>query len=417
MNARKRSASIGALLVVALATSIAPASAATTTTRWVDGDGHAGPNGCGSSTTAYKQIQKAVNASNADDTVIVCPGTYRQQVRIRGDRDGLTLKSSTPFGATILTPSSPTEVAGGVFLISVEKVDGVTVRGFKVLARTDGPCDDTDVGILVIGARDTAIRGNRVMAPGTFGPGSSCELGIGIAVSDEIFGGATARSSSALVGFNEVRDAVFGGIIAVGETRMVGIEAVHNSVRAYFHQTTTDFAIESIIGGQFGIGLLGRAKGEVHDNVIQGSTSAPLSGPSFFVGIAIGQAFVKSSGHNGPIDVHDNIVRRVIYGALIQGADQVTVRRNQISNTYYGIWAAQATDSAVRRNTIGAKGGGLLVFGSTDNQVASNAVSGVGGFCYDDSTGGTGTAGTDNHWADNTATAVSNPPGICNGPI
>ena len=146
MDARKRSASIGAVLVAALATRSHPRARRTTTTRWVDGDGRAGPNGCNSSASAYKKIQKAVNASNDDDTVIVCPGTYRQQVRIRGDRDGLTLKSSTPFGATLLTPSSPSEVDGGVFMISVEEVDGVTVRGFKVLARTDGPCDDLDVG-------------------------------------------------------------------------------------------------------------------------------------------------------------------------------------------------------------------------------------------------------------------------------
>ncbi len=240
MNARKRSASIGALLVAALATSIAPASAATTTTRWVDGDGHAGPNGCNSSHSAYKQIQKAVNASNEDDTVIVCPGTYRQQVRIRGDRDGLTLKSSTPFGATILTPSSPEHVDGGVFLVSVEKVDGVTVRGFKVLARTDGPCDDTDVGIFVVAPRKRPSGAIASWPPAAFGPGSSCELGIGIAGRRRVVRDSSARSASALVGFNEVRDAVGGGIIAVGESRMVRIDAVHNSVRAYFHQTTND---------------------------------------------------------------------------------------------------------------------------------------------------------------------------------
>lgn len=256
------------------------------------------------------------------------------------------------------------------------------------------------------------------MAPGSLAPGSDCELGIGIAVADEAFGDASSRSASALVGFNEVRDAVFGGILAVGESRMVRIAAVHNSVRAYFHQSTMVSAIESIVtGGEFGIGLLGRAKGEVRDNVIQGSTSGPVAGPSFFVGIAIGQAFVPSGGHNGPIDIHDNIVRRVVYGAYVVDADQVTFRRNQVTNTYYGVWAQATTDSGFRRNTIAAKYAGLLLLsGSADNQVVSNAVSGVGGFCIDDSSG-SGTAGTDNHWADNTATAGSNPSGICNGPI
>ena len=106
-------------------------------------------------------------------------------------------------------------------------------------------------------------------------------------------------------------------------------------------------------------------------------------------------------------------MRRVGYGALIQQADEVTFRRNQVSNTYYGIWAQAATDSAFRRNSIGAKGVGVLLYDSAGNQVVSNTVSGVGGICVDDSSGGSGTAGTNNHWADNTATVASSPVGIC----
>jgi parallel beta-helix repeat protein len=415
MDAWKRSASLGAVLVATLATSVAPASAATNTTRWVDGDGRAGPSGCDSSASAYKQIQKAVNASNEDDTVIVCPGTYRQQVRIRGDRDGLTLKSSRPFGATLLTPASPNEVDGGVFMVSVEEVDGVTVRGFKVLARTDGPCDDLDVAILVTGSRNAQIRGNRVMAPGTGSSGSGCEMGVGIAVADGVFGIGAPRSASGLVAFNEVRDAAFGGIVGVGQSRLVTLNAIHNSVRAYFHQGAVVTGIAGLSGGEFGIALLGRVKGEIGDNVVQGSTSAPLSGPGWLYGIVVGDAFVMAPTSNGRIDVHDNIVRRVGYGIVVAGADETSVRRNQVTNTYFGLALEGVTDSAFRRNTIGAKGFGILVQGSTGNDLASNTVSGVGGTCIDDSSG-SGTAGTDNHWVDNTATVGSSPTGICSAP-
>ena len=145
--------------------------------------------------------------------------------------------------------------------------------------------------------------------------------------------------------------------------------------------------------------------------------AGPTSGPSFIFGIAIGQAFTGGTpGSGGTIDVHDNIVRRVGYGALLQAADQVTFRRNQVSNTYYGIFAQATTDSAIRRNTIGAKAVGVYLADSADNEVVSNAVSGVGGICYDTSSGGSGTAGTDNHWADNTATVASSPVGICATP-
>ncbi len=78
----------GGTLVLSLASAV-PVAAASSTTRWVDNDGHAGPGGCGGSAVASTSIQSAVTASNADDVVIVCPGTYTEQVRIRGDRDGL----------------------------------------------------------------------------------------------------------------------------------------------------------------------------------------------------------------------------------------------------------------------------------------------------------------------------------------
>ena len=121
-----------------------------------------------------------------------------------------------------------------------------------------------------------------------------------------------------------------------------------------------------------------------------------------------------TSTGNGTIDVHDNVVRRVGYGIAIVGADQIAVRRNQVSNTYYGIAAEVVTDSAIRRNTIGAKGFGLYLQGSAGNDVIANTVSGVGGTCIDDSSG-SGTAGTDNHWADNTATVGSSPTGHLRG--
>ena len=167
MHGWKRLATVGLVTVAALATSMAPASASSGTTRWVDGDGHASRGDCNGSGHAFTSIQAAVDASGRHDTVIVCPGTYREQVTIEGDRDGLTLRSSRSFGATIRTPSALATPYGFSYLVLVNHVDDVTVQGFKTIVRTAAPCTTVQGTIVVMGARRAAIRGNRLLAPGS----------------------------------------------------------------------------------------------------------------------------------------------------------------------------------------------------------------------------------------------------------
>jgi hypothetical protein len=424
MQRSTRLAAASASLVAALVITVAPAGAASkATTRWVDGDGHASPGDCGGSGSAFRHIQAAVTASDAGDTVVVCPGTYTEQVTIQGNRDGLTLKSSRPFGATIKTPTSLDHPYDFTYLVLVNKVDDVTIRGFKTIVRTSAPCDDVDGTIVVVGGRHASIRGNRLLAPGA-GAGQ-CLQSDGIVIVDGT-GPVSARSSSATVGFNEVRDALFIAIGAFGQDRMVDVDIVHNSVRAYFGQgiiIPTSRRSASLgspagapaPGAEFGIALFGRTKGVVRDNVVQGATSAPSGGPTFFAGIGISPSFVMSSVpfSNGPIDVRDNTVRRVVFAIEAQDADRLTIERNGISNAYVGIEVQRLTDSFIRRNSVVAKAMGVsLDATSHGNAVRRNTVSGNGGVCTDGSTGG-GTAGTANTWADNTASVGSNPTGIC----
>ena len=68
-----------ATAVALLAAGTASASAAT---RAVDDDGQATPRNCDASDPASPTIQGAVDASAAGDTIVVCPGTYTEQVTV-----------------------------------------------------------------------------------------------------------------------------------------------------------------------------------------------------------------------------------------------------------------------------------------------------------------------------------------------
>jgi hypothetical protein len=78
----------------ALASSTASAAAGSQTTRYVDDDGRAGPaRGCADTNRALRSIQKAVEAPNRNDIILVCRGVYdRVDIRGRG-HDGLILRA------------------------------------------------------------------------------------------------------------------------------------------------------------------------------------------------------------------------------------------------------------------------------------------------------------------------------------
>jgi parallel beta-helix repeat protein len=411
MHRTTRLTSVGLVIVAALAATIAPASAATNTNRWVDADGHAGAAGCDASATAFTTIQAAVTASGADDTVIVCPGTYAEQVKITGDRAGLTLRSSTPFGATIMSPSSMHNISGANAIIGVVHVDDVTVRGFKVIARTQAPCEDVEAAIAVFGSQDAQIRGNRLLVPGVIG--GDCFEFIGIAVGDTwVSDGSDARQTSATVASNEVRDALYYSIVAFSEGKLVDVDVLGNSVRAYFGSPPAGGPIITSGTAYFGIGAFGHVQGSIANNVIQGASGAPTSAPTFYAGIGTSPE-TTASNENGPIDIRDNIIRRVYNGIWAVQSDEVVIRRNHISNTYDGIILDDTVDTSVLRNVVSARQIGLSVtIGSSGNILRGNHVSGSGISCMDVSSG-PGTAGTANTWAGNEGTVDGTPSGLC----
>jgi parallel beta-helix repeat protein len=115
-----------------------------------------------------QSIQAAVDIAHPGDTILVRPGTYRQQVVIQ--KDGIKLQGTL---AAIVPPSSPTSPCGPIAICVVGDVDfstgeifgyvhAVTVTGFLVSGFEDS-------GIFAYAADHATFTNNRSSDNGAYG--------------------------------------------------------------------------------------------------------------------------------------------------------------------------------------------------------------------------------------------------------
>lgn len=381
-------AAVAAVLALA---SIAPVSAnSRTATRWVDDDGRAGPTSCGGSRTAARKIQSAVNRSDQNDVIIVCPGTYTETVRIEGRRTGLTIRAKSRGSAIIRAPHSLT--AGP--LLWIAGVEGVTIQSMTLSFRSAG-CEPRTAEVNGMFARDAdglRIIGNKVQATGTDTQGP-CGFIDGIRV---------YSTTSARVSNNTVRDFKSDGISFERGSRG---RIDGNAVQFYHGASTRDS------DGDQGIRVVTGARAEVTGNLIR-SLSATGT-PRLEIGISLQDT-------SGISDIHHNDLRYVKTGiGLIDS--RARVRSNDLRGTgpatglLYGIHLLGGTGTEVLSNTVRDFDLGLFVEATASilrNNVATGSMTRG---CLDTTTG-TGTAGTANTWSGNVGTPASSPEAICPAP-
>jgi hypothetical protein len=134
---------VGAALTAALvAVAVEPTvGAAGPTTHRVDDDGVVGANGAcnGTGSSAYTDIQPAVDAAGPGDTIIVCAGVYGGARIGNPDVDAFAFDNLRLLGAqagvdartrSALAPASESTVQG---FLSIDSY-GVTVDGFRIVA-------------------------------------------------------------------------------------------------------------------------------------------------------------------------------------------------------------------------------------------------------------------------------------------
>ena len=295
-------ARLGAALVVGaiwLGAIAAPAAAAGTV-RYVDDN----PNSTSCHGTHRHSIQGAINASGPGDTVLVCPGTYEEELVI--DVKNLTVMA-TKYRKATLVPPAPTVTGDlGSGAMVVIEANGVTFRGFNISIPGGPPmvenlqggvteCFGYEAAVVVLGNR-AKVWGNKIVATGENTLSGECGYLFGILVLGELLPAFPALGPNATsLKRNYIRDFKFGGIFVEGPG--ANVRAFWNSIR-FVHQDdpVTCVPVNTI--------TIGPAVQEVCDPPFSTdfSQSTHLQGLNGlflpFVGIAVGFGAKADIGHN-----------------------------------------------------------------------------------------------------------------------
>ena len=165
-------------------------------------------------TAGYGTIQSAVNAAAAGDKIVVCAGTYPEQVTIT--TSNLTLMGQ---GIAIIQPTSATTNATDldssqpiVSILAVESpakgvhVSSLTIDGSGIQSSVDG-CTDDLVGLLYQASTGSATATiGHVTVENVTPSNSGCGSGLGIAVQAGTTGAAKATvtvSNSSVSGYGK----------------------------------------------------------------------------------------------------------------------------------------------------------------------------------------------------------------------
>jgi hypothetical protein len=436
--------SFGLLLMGARA---APASAAVHV-RWVDNDSKSGDGPRACDTAHFHTIQAAIDASGPGDTIHVCPGKYAEQLDIT--TPGLTIVSTPMRAATIVAPAGADLEA----LVGIES-DHVSFNGFKMVIPSDSSdapgCSPVFAAIWALGV-DESIVGNAINAKGDLSLSGDCGYyyGIVVATIDESAGGTWGADTS-YIAHNRVTDFKAGGILLAGDR---SARIYRNAIRFIHQNDPATCLLTPVLGVRNAENLLFPCDppapvkapdvmgvGVPFDNVGIGD----LQGLADLRGNSVYSIFDLSVCEGGPCT--DFLGVGVGMFAATPGSD---VRNTNVTNTFIGVAVSDSSSigPCVSACALPPAPGGVQVSGNRSNEGyigvladSSNgvyyanrahlniegAIADMGGNtfisndfrynydydCDDETTGGTGTDGTDNDWSAPNFGLDNNPSDIC----
>lgn len=322
----------------------------------------------------YESIQAAIDAANNGDTIIVAPGTYRENLNFKGK--SITLKSSNPLDSEVV---ASTIIAGNNFgpVIVVNSGEtGAVIQGFTITNGTYG-FNAIDGGIRVVGASVTISRN---IITDNVGPGIHLENATNCvieynAISANSSGISTADSSAEIVGNIVSNNSGAGFNISEGEHVIRGNTITHN---------IGDIGVAGGINLHYGSHL-------IENNNISFNESHGVStygGSHRFIGNTI--SYNESVSYGGGFVIYEG--QHIIEGNTVLG----NVAKGEINASGGGaFYIIDGVKYIIENNVISentaklGNGGGIYVqegaFDILDNSVTNNFSNWFGGgmFLFD----------------------------------
>ncbi|HXM35588.1 MAG TPA: right-handed parallel beta-helix repeat-containing protein [Pyrinomonadaceae bacterium] len=330
--------------------------------------------GCSGST--YPTIQSAVTAANPGDTIVVCPGTYVEQVTVPAGKNNLTLRSQSPLAAVI---KAPAVMLAPKAIVRVNGARSVTIRAFTITGPGGFGCDSLEYGIRVDNGGSAFIRDNHIteIRDNPFG---GCQNGVAILVGRF----AEGQIGSAVIQNNRIDKYQKGGIVISNLGSRADI--TDNNVKGV--------GPTSVIA-QNGIQISAGAKANVEDNEVSDNIYTPQTVVS--TGILLFEP--------GQVNLEDNQASRNDVNIYAFNAPNPVITGNRVSDgPFDGIDLTDGTKGAIvshntSRNNV--MDGIFIDAASTGNTITHNRLRGNGSFDAEDQSVGTGSCGTANTWKQN----------------
>jgi parallel beta-helix repeat protein len=354
----------------------------------------------------YSTIQAAVTAANPGAHIMVCPGTYVEQVLIPAGRDNLVLQSQHPLQAVIQAPTLMTSPKA-IVRVNAQSVD---IQQFTIQGPGSGGCDSLEEGVFVDQGGSAVIEHNHITHIRD-NPLSGCQNGLAVLIGRK----SMSTTGTATVSHNTIDDFQKGGIVVDNSGSNGDIEK--NIVKGVG---------PTILIAANGIQISRGATGVLKNNEVSGNVYTP--GTVTSTGILLFQSGTTDVENN---KVHDNdtgiyayvsattveknaVVRSTYDGITVDTSQGAQVQHNKTEQNDQGIGVYGTMNAMLDNNQAKDNGsnGFFADSGTSSNTFQDNKASGSGLFdCRDDSTG-TGTAGTANSWL-NDMGQTSMPTGIC----